>query len=88
MIIEDPINEIQSDLALIAGLVTEDAPVMVTWDSPRERYVVITYDESDTITYHGYKTVRGVTDFLKKQGVPERMFTAVQNFEDSRTPKE
>ena len=81
MIIEDPI---QDALALITGLVIEEASVMVTWDSPRERYVVITHDESDKITYRGYKTVRGVTDFLKKQGTPERVITEVQDFEASR----
>lgn len=88
MIIEDPINEIQDALALITGLVIEETSVMVTWDSPRERYVVITHDESDKITYRGYKTARGVTDFLKKQGTPERVITEVQVFEDSRTQPE
>lgn len=88
MIIEDSIDEIRNDLALITGLVTEEASVMVTWDSPRERYVVITHDESDKVTYRGYKTVRGVTDFLKKQDIPERVITEVQAFEDSRTQPE
>lgn len=88
MIIEDSIDEIRDDLALVTGLVTEEVSVMVTWDSPRERYVVLTHDESDKITYRGYKTARGVTDFLKKQGTPERVITDVQVFEDSRTQPE